>query len=134
MENIDINNYHNFWALLKSPDKENSVVALSILNNADFRVSLPYILLLFKDQSKEDRLLWAREAPALFEKLKAMDVIPDSNLSFKKILDLVSKECSTESVQFVIDEFTVLIRRYLIEWGFTFIEDLDFTLKIKDDR
>jgi len=128
---VDINNYENFWALLNSADKENSVVALTILNNANFRESLPYILLLFKSQDEASRATWLNNALDLKKKLEGIDINSNSNLSYKAIIDLVKDKCPIEAVQFTIDKFSLVLKKYLVEWGFDFVKDLDLVLKLK---
>lgn len=128
---VDITNYENFWSMLNSPDKENSIVALAILDQADFRESLPYILLLLKNQDSNARTSWFKEAPNLEEKLKGISVNKDTNLSFRTIIDLVIDKCSREAVQFTIDKFAIVVKKYLQEWGFEFVKELDLKLTLK---
>lgn len=130
---VDIKSYENFWALLMSPDKENTVVALTILNNANFRESLPYILLLFKYQTDAEREVWIVNAPDLFKKLEGIGIKISDKISHAKIIELTKEYCDEEAIQFVLDKFTVLIQKYLIEWGFNFLEDAEIKIKMKNE-
>lgn len=130
---VDISNYESFWALLNSADKENAVVALTILNNANFRESLPYILLLFKSQDEASRATWLNNAPDLKKKLEGVGINSNSNLSYKAIVDLVKDKCPMEGVQFTIDKFSLVLKKYLVEWGFDFVKDMDLKLTLKKD-
>lgn len=127
---VDMTNYESFWGMLTSPDKENSVVALSILNNAEFKESLPYILLLYKGQDEASRRQWQTDAPDTFKKLSGLGVDSSTNLSYKKIIELVKNQCTPEGLQFVLNKFSVVLSGYLCEWGFDFIKELGLELSI----
>lgn len=128
---VDITNYENFWEMLNSPDKENAVVALAILDQADFRESLPYILLLFKNKDSNARESWLKEAPNLGSKLAGISINKDTNLSYKNIVDFVKDRCTPEGLQFTIDKFSIVLKKYLVEWGLDFCTDLDLKLTLK---
>jgi len=128
---VDINNYENFWSMLNSSDEGNAVVALSILENADFRESLPYILLLVKSQDGSGRQLWLNNASKLTKKIETLGINLGTSLSYKVIIEIIKDKCSTEATQFVIDKFTIILTKYLIKWGFDFVKDLDVKLTLK---
>jgi hypothetical protein len=130
---IDSESYQNLWAMLNSKDKENTVVALAAIEQMDYKQSLPYILLLFKGLSEEDRKLWFKDDTDLGKRLKASGVAPDTKLPYQDIYDKVHKDCPKEAVQFVLDEFSKVLKKYIVEWGFEFVRNLDLNLKLKED-
>lgn len=130
---IDTTTYENLWAMLNSKDKENTVVALAAIEQMDYVQSLPYILLLFKGLSENDRRLWFTDANDLGKRLKASGVSPETKLPYQDIYDKVSKDCPKEAVQFVLDEFAKVLQKYIVEWGFEFVRGLELNLKIKED-
>ena len=130
---IDTTTYENLWAMLNSKDKENTVVALAAIEQMDYVQSLPYILLLFKGLSENDRRLWFTDDNDLGKRLKASGVSPETKLPYQDIYDKVSKDCPKEAVQFVLDEFAKVLQKYIVEWGFEFVRGLELNLKIKED-
>ena len=131
--NINVTNYNEFWNLLNSKDKDNAIVAMSILEQSDLRDSLPYILLLFKNHSASKRAEWLKESPILSEKLKTLGVVKDTDLTYKWIIDMIINKCTNEGIQFIIDKFTIVLHKYTIEWGFDFMKDIDMKLTLKKD-
>jgi len=131
---IGIDNYEQFWNMLNSSDKENAVVGLSVMETANFRDSLPYILLLLKNQHGTSRKLWDDHCPKVLKNLKSVGIKIDEPITYQKIYDLVKEKCSKEALHFVVEKFIPILQRYAIEsWGFKFLNDVIITTKLKDE-
>ena len=126
---ISIDNYENLWGMLNSPDKDNAIVGLTLLENSNFRDSFPYILLLLKNQSGNDKKLWNEHCPELMKKLKSEGVEEGTKLTYNMIFAMVKEKCTLNALQFILDKFAPVWVKYSTEsWGFTMLKECKVTI------
>jgi hypothetical protein len=134
--NIDGTTYDNFKGMLSSTDRENAHVALTILEQADYKKCFPYILMLLKDQISIQEVEWTNAAPKLHNKLKELNVSlgfgGGEQLTFKRMFDIVKDDCDKTAVQFIINKFAKTLEGLLAEWGIDLIKELDLKLDLKE--
>ena len=138
--NIDATTYETFKGMLTSTDRGNAVVALSILEQADMKKCFPYILMLIKEQVVFTTEEFAENAPKLHARLQALDIRVSSSskssvdmtqLTYKRIFDIIKDQCDPEAIQFVIDKFATTLNGMLQEWGVDLVKELDLKMTIK---
>jgi hypothetical protein len=133
---ITIEKYQNIIDMLRSPDEENKVVALTIIDQIDFKSNITKILLL-KKHSESNKSQWEEHAPKIYKELEtlAADKIIDLNkhLTYKQVLSAITRlQVDQEEFQFYMNDFTQYLLRQIQSMGYDYIEDIDITLKYKE--
>jgi len=133
--NIDETTYETFKGMLVSSDRENTHVALTILEQANYKKNFPYILMLIKDQVSITEQEWESGAPKLRDQLKGLGISlgfsGGEQLTFKRMFEIVKDDCDKSAVQFVINQFAKTLSGLLAEWGIDLVKELNLNLTIK---
>lgn len=109
---LDRDSFDTVKEMLKSPDKENAVVAFTCIEQSDFKQNIVFLLLMFKeaDITIQD---WITHAPQTFKKIKAVDNL-HTNLTYRRILDIsLNYEVSSEDIQFFMNCFATHMTRLI---------------------
>lgn len=115
-----------------SSDTENHLIALTLIENADFDKHLVYILLL----KKLGQILpktWEAEAPKSFAKIE--NVMPKAGvITYKKIFEkLGAVKADKEQMIFFLDYFAKYLEKQCKMLGYDFIDSLEIKIKSKDE-
>ena len=95
--------YNQVKAMLESSDKENAVVALSCIENGDFKLNITYILLMIKE-ANVDYNLWKEHAAETCKKYAQLKI--GKPLTYKQILEtILLYKVPVEDIQFYLDRF-----------------------------
>lgn len=123
--------YDNLYKMMISPDNQNAVLALSLLETVDFKNNLVPILLLYKKTSISSEY-WKEHAPKLWAKLKKHGVSSDNPLTYKQILEIIKdKKVSEDQVNIFIQSVNDTLKNHLCDYGYDFIEKIEIKLKHK---
>ncbi len=125
--------YLNILGMANSPDKENQIVALSLIENLDYKKNLVYILVL-KKQATMTSEAWKEHAPSIYKKMVSGGVDPDKVISYKKILNLLlDNSTSQEHFDFYTTSFAKHMKESIKNIGYEYVDDLEITIKLKKD-
>lgn len=125
--------YPNVLAMANSPDKENQIVALSLVENLDYKKNLIFILIL-KKQSNITADTWKEHAPTVYKKMSTSGIDPDQIISYKKVLNvLLDNKASEDHIQFYLDSFAEHMKSSIRNIGYEYVDDLQITIKLKKD-
>ena len=91
--------------MLESSDKENAVVALSCIENSDFKLNITYILLMMKEGDVQFGL-WKEHAAETCKKYAQLKI--GKPLTYKQIMEtMILYKVPIEDMQFFMDRFAV---------------------------
>lgn len=127
--------YNQIKAMLESPDKENAVVALSCIENSDFRLNITYILLCIKE-ANIPFTFWKEHAAETCKKYAQLKI--GKPLTYKQIIEkIIEYKVSVEDMQFFMDRFAIKLvedinRNIAIDENQ--IADIKITIKPKQDE
>jgi hypothetical protein len=132
---IDKNKYLNILGMLRSPDDENKIVAMTIIEQLDFKNNIAKILLL-KKHSDSTNKLWEEHAPDTFNYMKELSEkkVLDINkhISFKQVLRAISLlKLPPEDFEFYMQDFSEYLLTQVHSMGYDFIEEINITVKTK---
>lgn len=117
--------------MLQSTDEENIVLALTLIEQLEFKENLVFILLA-KKNAHCNNPMWEKNAPVTFRNLKAVTPNVSKVLTFKKILQiLVAQKVDAEQMQFYLDVFAKYLKEQITAQGMDFVEDIEMKIKIK---
>ena len=124
--------FNNLISMGSSSDVENHVLALALVEHADFNENLVYILLL-KKLGKINWETWKTHAPKTSLKLK--NIIPEAKvITYKKIFDMLgSIKNNQEQILFFLDYFAKYLEKQCKQLGYDFIESLEIKIKTKNE-
>ena len=125
--------FENVRRMLESPDKENQILGLAILEEQDFHENIAFILL-SKKYTHATNDMWKEHAPTIYAELEAIPGLSlDNVFTFKKILEaLTVMKAPYDQLQFYLSTFSAYLLEQLKSLGYDFIEDLDLNIKLKD--
>jgi len=126
--------YQNIVKMLKSPDVANQMVALTIINELSFTENITQILLL-KKHSTATNNQWVEHAPDIFTDLSNIkDLDTSKHLTYKQVLKaLTTMKVSAEGFEFYMNDFSDYLLNQIQAMGYDYIEDIQITIKAKDD-
>lgn len=126
--------FENVRKMLESPDPENQVIGLSILEEQDFKSNAAFILLC-KKYSVATNKQWETHAPNLFSQMKNIHNLDvEKVLTFKAILQALTElKAPYEQIQFYLSTFSTYLHEQLTHLGYDFIEDLELNIKLKPE-
>lgn len=126
--------FENVRKMLESPDKENQILGLSILEEQDFKENMAFILLC-KKYTHATNKMWEEHCPTMWKQLgevKGLDL--DKVFTFKAILQaLTVMNAPYDQIQFYLSTFGAYLLEQLKSLGYDFIEDLDINIKLKPE-
>ena len=125
--------FDNLIKMGASPDQENHLLALSLIETVNFEDHMVYILLL-KKLGKISDAFWIDNCKEIYDKMQ--DVIDlTSTLTFKKIFEvLATKKVNPEQMQFFLDYFADYLKSQCTALGYTFVKDLEIKIKTDADQ
>lgn len=127
--------YQNILGMLNSPDEQNKMMGLSVLNEQSFRDNTVKILLLKKHSNCSDEL-WKEHAPTVWgymSEIEGLDV--KKVFTFKSIMQVMRKrEMTASDLHFYMEDFNAYLMNQFKIMGFDYIESIDITLKLKEDE
>lgn len=121
----------NILKMIQSSDKDNLTVAVETLRYIDVHENLPYLLIMYKESSKELRSALFMET--IFDKMKNnCHHIPfdDSSIVTYNMIytELKAHTVPKEALEYFLEKFAASIKKNMVEWGFSFLND--FNLKL----
>jgi hypothetical protein len=123
----------NTIEMLRSPDEENHVVALTILNNIKNKDNLVVLLLCYKfGHPKMDE--WKKDAKKAFNYLVKHTSIKESGagLTFKQIFDaIISVKVSPNQMNLFLQMFANHLSEQCKIMGYDFIDRINISIKTK---
>ena len=117
--------YENTRRMLESASEEDAIVALNAIEQSDFKKSVVYILLLYKESKR--RNLWEKNCPDILKKIKNIDFSNDV-IPYKEIYTYIKGEVSKKDMSFFLNRFSEQVKGYLINQGFKFMNELNVTI------
>ena len=126
--------YNNVVKMLKSPEVENQILALTIVNELTIKDNITKILLL-KKHSLANNELWEENAPLSYAYLKTIDQLDLSKpLSYNQILSVIIQlKVSTEQFDFYMSDFSQYLLTQIQHMGYAFVDDIEIKTKFKTD-
>jgi hypothetical protein len=119
--------------LLESPDPENHIVAFSILEECNYLLSYPWLIVLFKES--DTLFSCIKELPKLNNFLEQY-IDTDQKLSINNAYKLLRTAANSEdAIKYMIEEkFADTMSNQLFRWGFEFIIDYKLTITPINDN
>lgn len=132
---VTIEKYLNIIKMLNSTDKENQVVALTIIDQIDIKDNITKVLLL-KKHSKSSIDAWEEHAPNAFAYLQELDkkkvIDMRRHLTYKNVLKAITVEkVPQEELDFYMADFGDYLKTQLQGMGYDDIDTLSITVKYK---
>lgn len=123
----------NILQMLKSNDKTNLTVVEETIRNINVTENLPYLLIMFKESSVENRKTVFLKI--IKEKLNASCIhitLSDNpkDLTYNKLYQEIKahQNIKPDAMKYFLEKFGSSLGHVMISWGFTFMED--FNLKL----
>ena len=123
----------NILQMLKSNDKTNLTVVEETIRNIDVAANLPYLLIMFKESSVENRKTVFLNI--IKEKLNSHCItitLSDNpkDLTYNKLYQEVKAHGSIkpEAINYFLEKFAGSLANVMVSWGFSFMEDFDLKL------
>lgn len=126
--------FENMKQMLMSPDKDNHVLALTVLESLNYSENAAF-LILCKKYSYAGTSVWADEAPNLMEWFKSSQAYnPDKTITYKVALKMLTDlNASVDQVEFYLEHFGKYLTKQLQITGYDFIDSLEFKIKLKPE-
>lgn len=124
--------YNTLYKMLTSSDEENKVLALSIMNEHDFKINIMCNFLLYKNTDVY-LTLWEEHASYVLKNIKSYTNSVASNyLTYKDIFN-VSKFAKVDSdqLELYLVELNKFLMKTLKNQGYDYIESIDIKLNTK---
>lgn len=124
--------YNTLYKMLTSSDQENKVLALSIMNEHDFKINIMCNFLLYKNTDVY-LTLWEEHAAYVLKNIKSYTNSVASNyLTYKDIFN-VSKFAKVDSdqLELYLVELNKFLMKTLKNQGYDYIESIDIKLNTK---
>lgn len=124
--------YNTLYKMLTSSDEENKVLALSIMNEHDFKTNIMCNFLLYKNTDVY-LTLWEEHASYVLKNIKSYTNSVASNyLTYKDIFN-VSKFAKVDSdqLELYLVELNKFLMKTLKNQGYDYIESIDIKLNTK---
>lgn len=124
--------YNTLYKMLTSSDEENKVLALSIMNEHDFKTNIMCNFLLYKNTDVY-LTLWEEHAAYVLKNIKTYTNSVASNyLTYKDIFN-VSKfvKVDSDQLELYLVELNKFLMKTLKNQGYDYIESIDIKLNIK---
>ena len=134
---ITIEKYQNIVNMLSSPDTENQVLGLAIINELAFKPNLGKILLMMKHSNASIKA-WEEHAPKIHKKIAKLHsdgILGDINrhLTFKQVLSAITKlKLPPEQFEFYMEDFSNYLLTQIKSMGYDFIESMEIKIKYKE--
>ena len=126
---IEIEQFRNIMDMLRSPDPENQVLAVSILEEHDFRANLVQMLLLKKAGDVPEKI-WKENAPNIWSGFVNCNLPTAKAVSYKQVATiLVQQQVPLEQIEFYFNNFSKHLLKQLTHLGYDFLEDVQVTIK-----
>lgn len=123
----------NILKIMASNDQSNLVVATETIRNINVVENLPYLLIMYKQSSVNNRKTVFLDTikdkiQSTCKTITFTDNVKD--LTYNKLYYELKahKEVSPEAMNYFIDKFSDSLSEVMISWGFSFMED--FKLKL----
>lgn len=128
---LDKESLEGMWALLRSSDDGDAVMALHAMQNIDFRESLAKILYSYKI-CRRGSAFWATNAETLARRLSAIGANMEKPLTFNKILFILKNEkADIDQFRFILDMYAQALKKQLHDWGYDDVETVELIIKTK---
>lgn len=122
--------YRNIVKMLRSPDKENKTVALTIIDTMNFNDNITKILLL-KKHSESGNELWEEHAPITYKKLQKIPTLDmTKHLTYKQVLSAITElKLSKKQFDFYMKDFSDYLLKQIKHMGYDYIDSMEITVK-----
>lgn len=122
----------NILNMLRSPDKENAIIAFESLKNVDIKKYIGELILLYKF-GKQTNDIWEANCPKCFTAIcKEIDI--NKTLSTGECLSAMTfNKVSMHSIELFMELFTENMVGFLGQMGYP-IDKFDIILKLKDGQ
>lgn len=142
---INRENVESHLALSRSPDQENFNVLLGIIKNSDIEQSLPWVMVMLKEFSLEQRKLVAEECKDMVNVYKHINYLCNNshvstNLVYVTMNTLSNIYKDYAHIYEEAQDYLVLVRfnetmeSLMIEWGFEFMNKYKLEIKKKTNE
>jgi hypothetical protein len=96
----------NVITMLQSPDTENHILALAILEEQELSKTGGFLMLCFRFGIPDENM-WKEHAPKCFKAIKTLgETLPYVGFSFQQIFNIVTQETNS------IDELEIYFKKY----------------------
>jgi hypothetical protein len=133
---IDAEGYPDVLAMLNSSNSEDNIMGLTLVENADFKSSITFILLLRKDCTKLNGSVWEAQAPSTAVKMKALGIDMKAVLKWGVIFKIIKqKRVPLDHLQFFMDQYAEFVKTNLNEgYGTDFLEEVNIVMTLKKEH
>ena len=129
---MDILKLKSVISMLQSPDKENHIVALTIIEQQDYEKSFVSLILAYKfGNSKKD--IWEVNAPNAFNFIQnKIKIVEGKGVTFNDIFNCIIKyKLPTDEMQLFMQVFSDYLTKQCHSLGYNFIEEIEMNIKLK---
>lgn len=124
---IDEEYYYKLYEMIDSSDKSNFELAVQIIENMDYEDNFVYILFLFRSASKQSKGMWSELAPKSYAFCESLRTQYSMNII--GLHNTLKGRVSPEQERFVDRQFATQLMKTLHNYGYDFIEDIEFKIK-----
>lgn len=137
---VGIDNYMEIKEMLNSSDEGSKVVALSILESANYEKSKLFILSMLLEicnvadiSGSKLSALVQKEAPKLYTSIINDKEFPKGieGVSFRSLYEFTKAHGTKEELLFLLNVCSDQLKRFLQAYGFDFLEYFDLDIKLK---
>lgn len=138
---VGIDNYMEIKEMLNSSDEGSKVVALSILESANYEKSKLFILSMLLEicnvadiSGSKLSALVQKEAPKLYTAIINDKEFPKGieGVSFRSLYEFTKAHGTKEELLFLLNVCSDQLKRFLQAYGFDFLEYFDLDIKLKE--
>ena len=126
--------YDELLRMMSTYDKDNTTLALTIIEENLTKNDLPYLMMLYKNKGVTTSITWTDHAP------KAMKLIGTANYtSYQSILTFISDsdlkdDVKEDGLKFAIDQLNKDILKALHQTGYDFIKNISTEIEFNNDK
>lgn len=129
---MNIKQIKNTISMLESPDKENHLVGLKVLENIDYKENLVVLLLCYKFGNPKEAG-WIDDAPKAFKYMKGkVKLNKQHTFTYKDIFTAIVKtKAAVGQMDLFLDYFSLYLSEQCKVLGYDFIGEIEMKVKAK---
>ena len=124
----------NVIGMLESPDPENHVVALTIMEQQEYKEVLTPLLLAYKFGRPKEKI-WNEHAPNAMHFIKGnVVIVQGKGLTYNDIFKCIAKkQVPAKQMELFMTLFAEYLTKQCKNLGYSFIDKIEFTVKTEED-
>lgn len=130
---MEIEKLKNIINMLSSTDKENHVVALTLLESIEHNKNCFVQLLMAYKLGKPKTETWLEHAPTAYKYISNNAPTKDSGITFNEIFQsLLRNKFPVEQIQIFLEMFSEYLKNQCHSLGYHFIDSIEMNIKLKE--